>query len=416
LQRSATTYSLRAGEALDDWNHKSRNFAFDDGKPLVSTSASTVAAYAATAVLESSDASESSSTATATLAAVVPTSRGHLDMSSTYSATLMRAKTAASTTHLSLYALPLHHGSRALTPLEWEFRAMIEYFANYSQADLLSIADPRKRMLFEGVAASAYSPPVYRAFEILFEDLLPLRLAGRLIYKKLKQFMADSVEQRTNEIELVVNRTGLVADTRQIEEIRLMFVSTASNLNGDSWLTLSQLADTGIITATATDVLGFDSAEQLLQQLDTKQSGRLTFLDLMGGLWDCANDVCGIEYCNPQVVLHNLLVELNEHPPLPADFNARLDAKRRQYSQRYDDMVSSFIQWQGLLPPPPVDDDENGGGKTEGRRMEVVRGCFVGAENPKVVDALRIVYVDYAGLRVAGDIIFKLVSTLMNRR
>jgi hypothetical protein len=340
-------------------------------------------------------------------------------MSSNYSATLMRAKTAASTTHLSLYALPLHHGSRALTPLEWEFRAMIEYFAKYSQADLLSIADPRKRMLFEGVAASAYSLPVYRAFEILFEDLLPLRLAGRLIYKKLKQFMADSLAQRNHEIELVVNRTGLVADTRQIEEIRLMFVSTASNLNGDSWLTPSQLAETGIITATATDVLGFDSAEQLLQQLDTKQSGRLTFLDLMAGLWDCANDVCGIENCNPQVVLHNLLVELNEHPPLPADFNARLDAKRRQYSQRYDEMVSSFIQWQGLLPPPPpppVDDVGGGSGKTESRRMEVVRGCFVGAENAKVVDALRIVYVDYAGLRVAGDIIFKLVSTLMNRR
>lgn len=326
----------------------------------------------------------------------------------TSSATLTRAKTAASTTHLSLYSLP--RSNRNLTLLETEFRDMIEYFANYSEADLLSIADPRKRALFEGVAASSYDPPIYRAFEILFEDLLPLRLAGRVIFGKLKQFMSASIELRKDEIERVVDRTGLVDDTKQIEEIRLMFVSTASNLNGDSWLTLNQLAETGIITTTATEVLGFESSERLLREFDTDNSGRLTFLDLMSGLWECANTMCGIDYCNPQVVLHNLLIELNEYPPSPADFNANLDKRRRQYSARYDEMVSSFIMWQHILPPPAVD------GRAEGRRMEVVRGCFVGAKNQKVVDALRIVYVDYAGLRLAGDIIFKLVSTILKRR
>ena len=52
----------------------------------------------------------------------------------------------------------------------------------------------------------------------------------------------------------------------------------------------------------------------------------------------------------------------------------------------------------------------------ESRRMEIVRGCFTGAELPKVVDALRVVYVDYAALRVAGDIIYKLTATILNKR
>lgn len=337
--------------------------------------------------------------------------RKHLDvMPFSNSATLTRAKTAASTSHVSLYSLPKKPNHRNLTKLENEFRDMLEYFANYSEADLLSIADPRKRALFEGIAASSHSQPVYRAFEVLFEDLLPLRLAGRLVFSRLKEFMATSVALRKEEIQLVVDRTGLSEDIRQLEEIRLMFVSTASQLNGDSYLTLSQLAETGIITATATEVLGFESSEQLLQELDWANTGRLTFIDLMSGLWECANELCGLDNCNPHAVLHNLLVELNEHPPPPADLNARLDANRRKFSARYDEMVSSFVRWQHLLPPPPPD------GTTENRRMEVVRGCFVGAEIPKVVDALRIVYVDYAGLRVAGDIIFKLVSTLQNRR
>jgi hypothetical protein len=46
--------------------------------------------------------------------------------------------------------------------------------------------------------------------------------------------------------------------------------------------------------------------------------------------------------------------------------------------------------------------------------MDVIRGCFVGAENEAVVSALKIVYVDYSALRVAGDLIFGIVSSFMN--
>ena len=334
--------------------------------------------------------------------------RTHLDVLPVHhSVVLTRAKHAASTSHIRLYTLP--QVQRNLSKLELEFRGMLEFFANYSEADLLSIADPRKRALFEGIAASSHSRPVYRAFEILFEDLLPLRYAGRIIFTKLQEFMAASIEQRQGDIQSIVDVTGMSSrdDIRQLEEIRLMFVSTASQMNGGLYLTLQQLAETGIISATATQVLGLDSVEDVCNHLDKTSSGRLTYVDLMVGLWELANEHCGLEYCNPRVVLHNVLVELNEHPPPPTDLNARLDIQRRRYSARYDEMVSSFIEWKHLLPPAA---------EQENRRMEVVRGCFVGAEQPKVVDALRVVYVDYVGLRVAGDIIFKLAATILNRR
>jgi hypothetical protein len=334
--------------------------------------------------------------------------RIHLDvLPVNHSTVLTRAKNAASSSHVRLYTLP--QVQRNLSKLELEFRGMLEFFANYSEADILSIADPRKRALFEGIAASSYSRPVYRAFEVLFEDLLPLRYAGRIIFTKLQEFMAASIEQRKTDIHYIVQVTGMSSkeDIRQLEEIRLMFVSTASQMNGGLYLTSEQLAETGIITTTATEVLGMDSVDDVCNHLDKTSSGKLTFVDLMVGLWELANEHCGLEFCNPRVVLHNVLVELNEHPPPPTDLNARLDSQRRRYSARYDEMVASFIEWKHLLPPAT---------EHENRRMEVVRGCFVGAELPKVVDALRVVYVDYVGLRVAGDIIFKLAATILNRR
>jgi hypothetical protein len=95
---------------------------------------------------------------------------------------------------------------------------------------------------------------------------------------------------------------------------------------------------------------------------------------------------------------------LQENPPSSSSLDSKhgsLDDKRRRFSHRYDEMLTSFYEWEDIMP------------SGEGRRMDVVRGCFVGARNPAVVDALRIVYVDYSPLRVAGDIIFKLVSSVM---
>ena len=45
-----------------------------------------------------------------------------------------------------------------------------------------------------------------------------------------------------------------------------------------------------------------------------------------------------------------------------------------------------------------------------------MRGCFVGSENPKVVEALRAVYVDFPPLQLSGDWICKVVSSIMGRR
>jgi hypothetical protein len=58
---------------------------------------------------------------------------------------------------------------------------------------------------------------------------------------------------------------------------------------------------------------------------------------------------------------------------------------------------------------------EDAGVRSEGRSGVILRGCYAGLKNQEVVGALRIVYTDYKALRLAGDLIFKLLKVAVGR-
>ena len=73
-------------------------------------------------------------------------------------------------------------------------------------------------------------------------------------------------------------------------------------------------------------------------------------------------------------------------------------------AKRYDSMLRQVREW------------EASGVAAEGRAGEVLRGTFAGARDPEVVMALKSCYCDYSALRLAGDLIYKLLKTTMKRR
>ena len=85
----------------------------------------------------------------------------------------------------------------------------------------------------------------------------------------------------------------------------------------------------------------------------------------------------------------------------------KLSSKALTSQKQYLYMVKQFSIWGGKW-------DQLNSKKTDFNRFDyVVIGCFRGAEVPAVVDALQILYEDYLPLRIAGDIIFKLVEKVM---
>ena len=276
-------------------------------------------------------------------------------------------------------------------PAEQEFQDMISTFTSYTDEDIQSIPNPRLQVIYKGVAASAEEPAVYRSFQVLFEDFGPLRLAGLMIFGTLRNQMDESIALRQDQVTRLMQRTGL--EEAELRNSRLAFMSIAKERKGQAVVTRELLVDAGIAEAFV-HIMNFESQDEFIKRLVGKE---WNFEQFMLALQECTDSQsCSLVECNPSAVLHEALLRM------PAREVDSVDPRKRKHMERYDTMVSTFKQWQAKVP--------NG----EGRRLDILRGCFVGAENEQVVEALKICYVDYSALRVGGDLIFKLMTALVN--
>mmetsp|Transcript_1182 Transcript_1182/g.3100 ORF Transcript_1182/g.3100 Transcript_1182/m.3100 type:complete len:349 (+) Transcript_1182:230-1276(+) len=276
---------------------------------------------------------------------------------------------------------PVHR--KEMSKLEIEFRDLLQAML-YTPQEMSSITNPRMRVIYEGVAASYYVPEVYRAFEVLYEDYMPLRVAGRMIHGNLQKMMDESKAYQLDQLRRVSEKTGFSLE--EVEKGWRGFVHSA----GDKELSverLEQLVRRGEQLAILKSKDG-----DIMATVNPQRKNHLTFDEIVDGFMASSSNF------TPST-LEDLLPE-DFDPVLPS---SRMDEKRAKYTQRYDDMLVKFGEWKPFIP------------SGEGRRLDILRGCFVGSENPQVVEALRVIYTDYSALRMSGDWIFKVVSTLMNR-
>lgn len=288
-----------------------------------------------------------------------------------------------------------------LTKYEKEFRQMLVEFSKFSKKDVEHIRDPRLRTLFRGVMASYHIPEAYRAFEVLFEDYAPLRIGGRLIYAQLKQAMTNAQAERHKEVESITAVTGLSKE--EIDDTRISFLRmVVHDDDRTAKLSIQQLVDYGL-AETIIEVLGHDDFDEWVHDnLNvTSNTEKVGFCELMIALQSCSVDSSQPE-CNPATVLQEVARRMEPRQmELQSDLSTVCEKKRR-FTTRYDEMVNSFLEWKAYVPTG-----------RRSRKLDVLHGCFAGAENDKIVDALRIVYVDYSALRFAGDLIFKVMKALV---
>ena len=283
-----------------------------------------------------------------------------------------------------------------MTKLEVEFRELLEGIL-YTPLEMQAICSPRIRKIYEGVAASYHEPAVYRAFEVLYEDYLPLRIGGKAVYRRLRQLMDESLLYRAQQIQTVVDTTGIEYDS--LEPIWGAFVQLGKSRRLNTELFMRTLGQ----TPSFLQHFDVDSSSELAAVVDPNRQGFLTFQELLVSLHNHS--------CNENGWLNELAEYRSKHWEDESSVNGfRLNEKRNslskqaRYNERYDHMLEKFDEWRELIPAG------------QGRRLDIVHGCFVGARNPKVVEALRVIYVDYSALRVCGDWIFKVVSALIGAR
>jgi len=282
-----------------------------------------------------------------------------------------------------------------MTKFQVEFRELLEGIL-YTPKELSTVLNPRMRVVLEGIAASYYEPAVYHAFEILYEDYIPLRVAGRVVYRELRKVMEESKKYQQSQIDGAMKGTGM--SRSDIEDCW----STFTRIVNDQHLPLDELERyTGPNTMEYILNSGSESVGTR-----AREDGAISFENLLV----CVNNFIirrsgkdsDESYANtPAGNLLQQALNLNDAVATCRSDGQILTPKNQKYDRKYDDMLIQFAKWKPLIP------------SGEGRRLKILKGCFVGSENPAVVEALRIIYVDYRALRLSGDWIFTVVSTLM---
>jgi hypothetical protein len=282
-----------------------------------------------------------------------------------------------------------------MSKFEIEFLELLEGIL-YTESEIEAVVNPRMRAIMEGISASYYEPAVYRAFEVLYEDYVPLRIAGRMVYRRLRDVMEESKEYKQSQLKAVIETTGISRTEAESCWSTFIRISESQKLSVQKLKTFM-----GMTTCEYLDV------ETLTEAVDricpNEECDSLSYEQLMVGLLNSASEKVSRD-AEQRPEANFLQQVLDKHLVLQAevlDFSSQLDAKRRKYNDRYNDMLEQFGRWKAYIPDG------------EGRRLDILRGCFVGSENPAVVEALRIIYVDYSALRISGDWIFKVVSTIM---
>lgn len=302
-------------------------------------------------------------------------------------------------------------------PVLSKFYSMVDRFSKYSNTDIMQLENDRLKHLIFGGKEALNDTIVLTSFAILYEDILPVRFGGDILFNIMEKIMSNvrkvsssSVEKskvslplevslissRPSEIQRkIISQVISQALPEDLTRCDSLFAEIDSNRDGslsfEEFLAWVSSVETSSLNVTDNILEALD-VESLFSSADIDKNGSISFEEFK--LWTTGLLV-GEDECDPYT--SKSIYDVPAQSP-----------STMKYRERYLHMVHSFAQWG-------TTHFESGGGvaSNSSRMGLVVRGCFEGAKNPGVVKALGILYEDYLPLRVAGDVIFKLVEARM---
>lgn len=249
--------------------------------------------------------------------------------------------------------------------------AMLTSLTMTSPAALAFVESPSQRTLLIGSTAVQEDPLVRRAVEILYEDLAIFRPAGNLLARKLAACAASATE-------LYAKSSAVPSADLVLPRLRALF--DAIDADGDGWL-----------------------EEHELRQAIHGPCGAVARL--------CLEDGCAVAFQFSEFVAlvapHTDAADAADvfGPDLSTTVAARDGSSNDSWGGRFDRMVVEFLTWE-----------DEARGSWQGRTGEIVEGCFAGARNTELLEALRVIYCEYAVLRGAGDVVFRMLRPPSHRR
>ena len=286
------------------------------------------------------------------------------------------------------------------------FEAMLTDFRKYSEADINMVSSIRYRGLLSGTSSAINDEKVMTAFKVLYEDIGPIRMAGDLIFSKLETELLKSKDSNAS-----VNVKALGREDSCVVAARKIFDAVDADASGT--VSSKELLDSDLLRSlgqcsecTCGKEGSCQSVMRFMDEIDkTHPEGDLHFdefllashhllyegdasLSLFGGDDDCGTTTGDLV----DEILNGREGEIGQE-------------KMDRYSKRFDNMCTEFDSWDS--------NDSSDKAESQNPRLALVlEGCFAGSKNPPVVEALKILYIDFRPLRMAGDLIFKMMRKL----
>lgn len=273
------------------------------------------------------------------------------------------------------------------------FDGMIERLT-LDSATLTCVDDVRLRAMLRGVGEAGRVPDVRSAFQILYEDMAPVRMAADLIFPRLEA----TCDEATSQSQSLPTSTSLAVPMFELDAARRLF--DAIDADGGGSISREELEESGLLSVIngGERATGDLTIERFMAEADTDGDGDVSFTEFATYAASCE-----------QLEAADLVDVLTAVMTARAPPEATSGSNKESPSLKFDKMLAAVDVWHGQLGA----DLEL---LQESRLGCVLVGCFAGAKVPEVVDALRICYTDFKPLRVAGDLIFKVIGEVFERR
>lgn len=327
----------------------------------------------------------------------------------------LRATTAARS---NLYASASSVDGTTASKAGIRFDAMLADFRRHTPADINLVPSLRFRGLLTGTSAAINDKKVTEAFRVLYEDLGPVRVAGDLMFSKL-----DRELDKTKATDAAGDVRALGRDDSCVVAARKIFdavdadasgtVSSRELLDSDLLRSLGQCVD-----CTCEKKGSCQSVATFMDEIDkTHPEGELHFGEFLVAAHHLLYEGdASISLFGGDAAADDLVDQLlsNDGGSEVAEGKSKKDRADR-YAKRFDGMCEEFDSWEDASSSDPDSGDSSVMSRAQERNPRlalVLEGCFAGAKQPPVVDALKILYMDFLPLRMAGDLIFKLMRKL----
>lgn len=313
-----------------------------------------------------------------------------------------------------------------------DFYRMVDRFQTYSDEEIALLENERLRHLVFGGRDALTEPRVVNAFAILYEDVMPVRFGGDILFNLLDKAIGNARAGARGRGAATTTRTLPRSLTRQP-------VGGKSRSIIRAILALKAREDTN-------SSISMELCDSLFYEIDANDDGRLSFEEFEA--WVSSIPVTSEEESrlsnewNPAEIFEE--IDLNSDGSISQEefklwttgvvrtmerkssyasslHELPVPPKAAEYRKRYMKMLRAFNDWERSFKSCCSD--------AEARKMmldrvtppnnrinHVIEGCFAGAKNPGVVKALGILYEDYLPLRLAGDTVFKLINNRVDRK